>query len=157
MPDADKTLRDLAGYTMKRAFSAIQSDLNTTLKPFGLRMTTFSALVVIVDNPGLRQSKLAEVLLIERPNLVVIVDELERSELISRDRAKGDRRAYELSATLKGRQLCDKACIAVRAHDARMTEGLSEDECQALIAALRKVEANGSTRDADKSPHVSRA
>jgi len=148
MAAPDRTLRGFAGYTMKRAFNAIQADVNAALAPFGLRMVTFSALVVIADNPGLRQSELAEALMIERPNLVLILDELERAELISRDRAAGDRRAYELRATLKGGRLCDRARRAVTAHDARMTEGMSETDRQALIAALRRIEANGPERQA---------
>lgn len=149
MQAPDRSLRAFSGYTMKRAFNAIQADVNVTLHPFGLRMVTFSALLVVTDNPRLRQSDLAEALMIERPNLVLILDELERADLITRDRAPGDRRAYELRATLKGRRLCDKAHAAVAAHDARMTAGLSGQERQALIAALGRIEANGSGRDRD--------
>jgi DNA-binding MarR family transcriptional regulator len=157
MADPDDSLRAFSGYTMKRAFNAIQADVNATLQPYGLRMVTFSALVVIADNPGLNQSRLAEVLSIERPNLVLIIDELDRAELITRDRAKADRRAYELRATLKGRRVCDRARAAVAAHDARMTAGLSEAERGALIAALRRIEANGAGGEADERQQLSGA
>jgi DNA-binding MarR family transcriptional regulator len=139
----DATLREFSGYAMKRAFNAIQTDVNAVLAPFDLRMVTFSALVVIVDNPGLRQSQLADLLSIERPNLVVILDELERRELISRGRAADDRRAYALQVTLAGRRLHDKALAAVRAHEARMTAGLSEAERADLVRMLRRIEQNG--------------
>lgn len=139
----DNTLREFSGYGMKRAFNAIQTDVNATLAPFDLRMVTFSALVVIVDNPGLRQSQLADLLSIERPNLVVIVDELERRELITRERATDDRRAYALQVTLAGRRLHDKALAAVRAHEARMTAGLTEAERAELIRMLGRIERNG--------------
>jgi DNA-binding MarR family transcriptional regulator len=46
-------------------------------------MITYSLMAVIVDNPGVRQSQLAQVLAIERSNLVVLLDELERFELIT--------------------------------------------------------------------------
>ena len=147
MSEADLTLRQFAGYSMKRAFNAIQADVNATLEPFGLRMVTFSALVVIVDNPGLRQSQLAEILAIERPNLVLIIDDLENRELITRERAPDDRRAHALKATLKGRRLHDKALKAVQEHEARMTAGLSPEHRQALIAALCLIERNGRSVD----------
>lgn len=143
MPRNDATLREFSGYGMKRAFNAIQTDVNAALAPFDLRMVTFSALVVIVDNPGLRQSQLADLLSIERPNLVVIVDELERRDLITRDRATDDRRAYALQVTLAGRRLHDKALAAVRAHEARMTAGLSQAERAQLVRMLRRIERNG--------------
>ncbi len=153
MIPADTTLRQFSGYAMKRAFNAIQADVNATLEPFGLRMVTFSAIVVIVDNPGLRQSQLAEILAIERPNLVLIIDDLENRKLITRERAPDDRRAHALNVTLKGRRLHDKALKAVKDHEARMTAGLSLEEREALIAALFAIERNG--RSVDDAGQVS--
>lgn len=156
MSGADQTLRGFAGYALKRAFNVIQADVNATLAPFELRMVTFSALMVIRDTPGLRQSHLAGALSIERPNLVLILDELERAELIERTRSTEDRRAFELTVTLKGRRLCDRAECAVREHDARMVAGLSEEERAALHSALRLIERNGRTSD-DRSAKPARA
>lgn len=154
MTAPDRTLRGFVGYDLKRAFNAIQADVNATLAPFGLRMLTFSSLVVIRDTPGLKQTQLAEILMIERPNLVLILDELERAELVTRTRARDDRRAHELTVTLKGRRLCDRAVTAVAAHDARMTEGLRDADRRALHDALRRIEANG--RNVDDQRKLSR-
>jgi DNA-binding MarR family transcriptional regulator len=133
---SDATLREFIGYHMKRAFNAVQADLNQTLKPLDLRMVTYSALVLIVDNPGLRQSQLAEARDIERANLVVIVDELEGRDLITRDRVPTDRRAYALNPTLAGRRLCARAVEAVRCHERRMLGGMEEETKQAVIRAM---------------------
>jgi DNA-binding MarR family transcriptional regulator len=111
-----------------------------TLKPFDLRMLTYTALVLIVDNPGLRQSQLADAMDIERPNLVVIIDELERRELIIRDRVPTDRRAYALKSTLAGRRLYEKAVAAVTAHEAALLEGIDEATRATVIAALKQIQ-----------------
>ncbi|GAB4262714.1 MAG: MarR family winged helix-turn-helix transcriptional regulator [Pararhodobacter sp.] len=155
MDAPDRTLRGFVGYDMKRAFAAIQSDVNATLAPFGLRMVTFSVLVIIRDNPGLKQTQLAEILMIERPNLVVILDELEKAGFVTRRRAPDDRRAYELTVTIKGRRQCDRAVEAVAQHDARMVEGMDEAALDALHAGLRRIEANG--RSSDDRRKVSRS
>ncbi len=139
-PVSDATLRDLAGYNIRRASNAVQADLVRTLAPFELRMITYSALVLIVDNPGLRQTQLAEALAIERSNLVVVIDDLERRELIGRNPMPTDRRAYALTATLAGTRLCRKATRAVRAHEARILSLLSEEERQVLASTLRRIE-----------------
>ena len=139
-PISDMTLRRFVGYHMKRAFNVIQADLAGTLKPFDLRMLTYTALVLIVDNPGLRQSQLADAMDIERPNLVVIIDELERRELITRDRVPTDRRAYALHATLAGRQLCAKAVAAVTKHENRLLEGLGEEMVADMVTAMKQIE-----------------
>ncbi|WP_417586532.1 MarR family winged helix-turn-helix transcriptional regulator [Pararhodobacter oceanensis] len=143
MAGADSTLRRFIGYDMKRAFNLIQGDVNAALKPFGLRMVTFSALCVIRDTPGLKQSRLAQILMIERPNLVLILDDLERAELVVRERCAEDRRAFELTVTALGAQVCNQAVAAVERHDARMTSGLEGAEVQALHKALRQIELNG--------------
>lgn len=133
---SDDTLREFIGYHIKRAFNVVQTDLNQTLKPLGLRMVTYSALVLIVDNPGLRQSQLAVALDVERANLVVIIDELEGRDLITRDRVPTDRRAYALNPTLAGRRLYDRALEAVRGHEARILNGMDEQTKQAVIRAM---------------------
>ena len=146
---SDRSLRAFIGYDMKRALNVVLGDLGEVLARFGLRMTSFSTLAVIRDNPGLRQSRLAEILMIERPNLVLILDDLEEADLVTRTRAPEDRRAYELTATPKGRDLCDQATAAVKDHDTRMTQGLGAKEVDALHRALRLIETNG--RPADDS------
>ena len=139
----DASLRVFAGYGMKRAFNAIQADVTAVLAPFGLRMVTFSALSLIDENPGLRQGQLADTLSIERPNLVVLVDELERADLIRRERVPEDRRAYALTPTRGGRALLARATRAVRDHDARMTAGLSPKDRDRLVAMLSSIERAG--------------
>lgn len=144
-PDAvthvsDASLRQLVGYHMKRAFNVVQADLAQTLKPFDLRMITYSALVMIADNPGLRQSQLANAMDMERPNLVVIIDELERRGLIVRDRVPNDRRAYALKTTAQGKQLCRKAVDSVVAHEKQLLSAIDPDTRATLLAALKTIE-----------------
>ncbi|WP_299815886.1 MarR family winged helix-turn-helix transcriptional regulator [uncultured Roseibium sp.] len=139
---SDRTLRAFYGYQMKRTFNAIQSDLNRTLKPFDLRMLTYTALVLVVDNPGLSQAQLAEAMDIERPNLVVIVDELERRELIIRDRLPKDRRAYALKATLAGRRLYEKSVAAVSAHEKAFLQGVDAEAFAVAMNVMQRVEKN---------------
>lgn len=138
---SDTSLRCFAGYALKRAFNNVQADVNATLAPLGLRMFSFSALAVIADNPGLRQSQLARALSVERPNLVVLLDDLEQRGLISRDRVPSDRRAYALRLTDQGDRLYADAHRAVQAHDARMTRAISRAERTALIDTLARIEA----------------
>ena len=143
MSGPDTRLRRFTGYGMKRAFNAIQADVNRTLKPFGLRMVTFSALSVIAEKPGLSQAQLADALSIERPNLVVLVDELEQAGLIARDRHASDRRAYALALTNEGARVLKRADAAVMAHDAHMTKALSKADRARLMDMLMAIERAG--------------
>ena len=140
---SDETLQRFVGYHLKRAFNVVQADLTQTLKPFDLRMLTYTALVLIVDNPGLSQSQLADAMDIERPNLVVIVDELEQRELITRTRVPTDRRAYALQSTLKGQRLLKRAVDAVTAHEATLFQGIDAETRETIVAALVLIRSRG--------------
>jgi len=137
---SDAPLREFVGYHIKRAFNVIQTDLNDVLKAFELRMVSYSVLVLIVENPGIRQSQLSDALAIERPNLVVIIDDLEKRELISRDRLMTDRRVYLLQATLTGRRLCEAALNAVRTHEETLFDGIDEESRSRIVQAMRHIE-----------------
>ncbi|MFZ2102728.1 MAG: MarR family winged helix-turn-helix transcriptional regulator [Oricola sp.] len=137
---SDETLRGLAGYSIKRASNVVQADLARTLQPFGLRMITFTALILIVDNPDLSQTQLAGALAVERSNLVVIVDDLEKAGLIIRNPSATDRRSHALRATPDGEDLCVKAMAAARAHEKKLLSGLDPDRLAALIEAMRTIE-----------------
>jgi DNA-binding MarR family transcriptional regulator len=70
----------------------------------------------------------------------MIVDELEKCGLISRDRAATDRRAYALKPTLSGQALCKWATEAVNGHEQRVFGGLSAKERQQFLTILAKIE-----------------
>lgn len=138
----DAQLRELTGYTLRRATTSVMPAVNRVLEPFGLRRITYSSLVIVVRNPGLNQSQLADALAVERPNLVQIVDEMERDDLLSRERSAFDRRAYALSATEKGAALEGEATKVISAFEAAVTAGLSAEQVKTLHKNLEIIEAN---------------
>ncbi len=132
----DTTLKQFIGYHLKRTTNIMLADLANTLAPYELRMLTYTALVLIVDNPGIRQYQLADAMDIERPNLVVIVDELEQRELIVRDRVPTDRRAYALQPTLAGKRLYKKATKSVKEQDQILFKDISQGDQKKIVEAL---------------------
>jgi len=132
-------LRQFIGYSMKMTYVRIQEDMARTLQPSGLRIVTFSALGIVIENPDITQTQLAQALEIERSGVVVIVDELENADLISRNKVEGDRRSYALRATLKGRNLWSRAAKLVQAHEANLLSGLSSSEREVLHALLERI------------------
>lgn len=139
-PRADAALRSFVGYNVKRAYIAIQTDFLAVLEEFGLRATTFSALTLIVAEPDMTQSQLAAALSIERSGVVLIVDELEGRDLITRNKVPRDRRTYALRATLAGVQLQAKAVAKVAAHEDRMLGALGPAERAELLRMLALIE-----------------
>ena len=138
---SDTNLRQFIGYNMKRAYLVIDADLRPTIEALGLRPATFSALAIIIDNPDITQTMLGQALHIERSGVVLIVDELEGADLISRNKVEGDRRSYALRATLGGRKLWAAALKRVQDHDNRVLARLSAEERTLLKDLLNRIEA----------------
>ncbi|SOC00031.1 DNA-binding MarR family transcriptional regulator [Rhodobacter sp. JA431] len=136
----DANLRRFMGYNMKRAYLTIDAGLRPVLEGLGLRPATFSALAVIVDNPDITQTMLGQALHIERSGVVLIVDDLEAADLISRNKVEGDRRSYALRLTLKGRKLWARARQMVEDHDNLILAGLSPQERTLLKDLLNRIE-----------------
>lgn len=132
-------LADYLGYALKRVTSLVQADLVQVLAPFQLRITSFSALTVIVGRPGLTQTELAETLSIERSNLVQIIDGLAGNGWIERAPVAGDRRYYALMPTAEGVSLLARARAAVRDHEARIFAALTQREKAGLARLLAKI------------------
>lgn len=139
-PD-DSALAGYIGYNLKRVLSLVQGDLAQVLAGFAFRAVSFSALGVVVRHPGISQSGLAEVLAVERSNLVQLVDELSGRGLIVRAPVAGDRRRHALMPTTEGLGLHAAAARAVAAHEARVFAMLDAGEQVALLALLAKVRA----------------
>lgn len=136
----DRHLRSYAGYNLKRASNIMQSNAARTLEPFGLRITTFSALSVTVDNPDVTQSQLAAALNMERSNTVLIIDALEEANLIGRFRVPTDRRSYALRATLAGMKRRDAAAKALASAEEERLADLSMEERAQLVDLLRRID-----------------
>jgi len=137
----DRVLKDLLGYNLKRVLSLVQTDLSRVLGAFQLRAVSFSALSVVVQSPGINQTQLAEVLKIERSNLVQIIDELAGRKLIARTPVPGDRRRHALMPTVDGQALLAAAQTAVIDHEQRVFQMLTAKERTEMLRLLRKVRA----------------
>ena len=127
------------GYHLKRAYLRLHDDFIVTLADLELRPQLFSALSLIVDNPGIIQRALAQTLAIERSNIVLIIDDLVQRGWVTRNAVPSDRRAYALHATSAGRERCRIAVERIVGHERRMVANLSERERRDLLDVLDRI------------------
>jgi DNA-binding MarR family transcriptional regulator len=129
------------GFLLRLAQVAVFKDLITELKPYDLRPTDFSVLLVIEATPGLKQQEIGEALRIQRPNVVTILDQLQARGLVLRGTVPGDRRSYALTLTPEGRALLIKAKAAHARHDRKLSGVLAGLDKAILIDALDRIAA----------------
>ena len=136
----DRVLRAFIGYRLKRGFGLMLPGLHDLFSQYDLRLTSSSALIIIVDNPGLTQSKLSNVLGLKRSNMVRIIDDLEKRKLVKRDKVPGDGRAYALTPTKEGKALAYKVTGEITELENRIYSVLTKEQREQLFELLDVIE-----------------
>ena len=129
-------LGDLVGYAIRRAQSSIYKDFDASVT--GLTPPLFAALVLIDANPGINQSRLGEIMGVNRATAMALIDRLVAKRLVRRTASATDKRANVLSLSEAGARRLAEASAEVKAHDARIAKNLSKAELAALRALLKK-------------------
>jgi DNA-binding MarR family transcriptional regulator len=129
------------GYLLRRAQLAVSNDLIECFKPFGIRPAQYAVLAVIEANPGINQEQLGDSLGIQRPNLSALLDGLEQSHFVRRERTRHDGRSYALRLTPEGAVRLGELHKAHLVHEQRIGKMLQPPARAALLDALAKLAA----------------
>lgn len=88
-----------------RATDSLSSRIHRHLEAINLTITQFGVLEALLHLGPLYQRDLASKLLKSGGNITLVIDNLEKRELVKRDRQTQDRRCIKVSLTAKGQQL----------------------------------------------------
>jgi DNA-binding MarR family transcriptional regulator len=132
-------LETLLGYNARRAALAVIDVFLAGMAPYQLKPVDFSVLSLVAHNPGITSRQLCSTLGILPPNLVGMVNTLEKRELVARKPHPRDGRAMGLHLTPAGQKLMRDAEKTAAAIEADVASRLSPAELRTLIALLKKV------------------
>lgn len=99
----------------------------------------FATLATIKGNPGVRQGALADALLIQRPNMTLLVNRLIRAGYVRRRAARGDNRGVELFLRAEGERALDDFAAKLAAHERGLATALTKTEGVRLAKLLAKI------------------
>ena len=134
-----RSLETLLGYNARRAALAVIDVFLDRMSRYELRPVEFSVLCLIVDNPGVTSRQLCTALGILPPNLVGLIGELERRELVARQPHPRDGRAFGLHPTPTGRKLMSAALRTATQLELDVGHRLTPAEHKTLLQLLQKV------------------
>ncbi len=132
-------LESLLGYNARRAALAVIEVFLQRMAPYSVRPVDFSVLSLITHNAGITSRQLCTALGILPPNLVAIINTLEKRALIVRRPHPRDGRAMGLHLTPGGKTLIAQAELTAAALEKEVAERLSPSEARTLIRLLQKV------------------
>jgi MarR family transcriptional regulator, 2-MHQ and catechol-resistance regulon repressor len=88
-----------------RAAESVSARIHRHLADAGLSVSQFGVLEAIYHLGPLSQSEIAKKVLKSTGNITMVIDNLEKSDLVKRERQEEDRRYYAVRLTTKGRKL----------------------------------------------------
>jgi DNA-binding MarR family transcriptional regulator len=132
-------LESLVGYNARRATLVIMDAFFRQMAVYGLRPVDFSVLSLIAHNPGITSRQLCTSLSIQPPNLVGMINQLQRRELITRRPHPHDGRAMGLHLTATGKKLVKQAEVTAAELEDQATVRLTATERRTLMQLLRKI------------------
>ena len=132
-------LEGLIGYNARRAALAVIEVFLQQMAVYGLRPVDFSVLSLIAHNPGITSRQLCSTLGILPPNLVGMINALEKREVVTRQPHPTDGRAMGLHLTDGGARLMRDAESTAAQLEAEVASRLTPSEGKTLIRLLKKV------------------
>ena len=132
-------LETLLGYNARRAALAVIDVFVETMAPYQLKPVDFSVLSLVRHNPGITSRQLCTALGILPPNLVGMINTLEKRALVERMPHPRDGRAMGLHLTSAGEKMMREAEKTAAALEADFAARLTPAELRTLITLLKKV------------------
>jgi DNA-binding MarR family transcriptional regulator len=132
-------LADYIGYALRRAQMASVTEFLDAMKPVDLRPTQFAVLILINENPGVRQTEVCAALGLQKANFVPLLNELQHRGLAVRKAGAPDRRASALHLTARGEALLKKANELHSAWEASLEARLGANGREQLLGLLRQL------------------
>jgi len=135
-PAADWVLPDNIGFHIRIVQLRMFREFKRVFHGTGLTPAILTVLVMIRDNPRIRQRTLAEMLLVQPSNIAAMISGLDQDGLVSRTVDKTDRRACHVRLTRRGQQVLDEARDRMEAFEERVLAGLDDAQRKTLRACL---------------------
>jgi DNA-binding MarR family transcriptional regulator len=134
---SDIEVAEFAGQLFFRLWRASHMGAVEALKSVDMTPALFAVLNVLGAREGAIQQRLSSDMGIDPSAMVTLVDELEAAGLAKRRRRPGDRRAWEVVITPKGRRTLERARRLITRVEDDVLAGLSDNQRRDLLTLLR--------------------
>jgi DNA-binding MarR family transcriptional regulator len=134
----DIEVAEFAGQLFFRLWRASHTRTAEALSSIGLTPPLFALLNVLGARQGTIQQDLSSDMGIDPSAMVKLINGLEDAGLAERRRRPGDRRAWHVSITPKGRRTLERARRLVRQVEGEVLGGLTATDRRQLLVLLRR-------------------
>lgn len=122
-----------------KACHSMERALGSALQPHGLKPAQLDVLMNLYRHPGMSQHDLARKLLVGRSNITMLLPQLEKRELVSREVDGKDRRIMRLTLTAGGEALLLEALKSYGALIEKAMSASTPEQCDMIGAHMLRV------------------
>lgn len=142
-----------ATIALLRTASVVGRSLARVLEPWALSLAQYNALRIIrgAGVAGIATLAIRERMIEEGTTITRILDKLEESGYVRRERSTPDRRQVMCIATAEGRKLLDKIDPIVDAADEEVVASLAARDLDRLVTLLDAIRAANAERGAPRT------
>lgn len=133
-------MNERLGFPIKSAEVAFMRAKAEALRPLGLTVAQYAALLTLSDNPGASGAGLARACLVTPQAMAATLKTLEAKGLVTRSLDDSDRSSRPVELTGAGRELLDRADDAAGSIEQDMYNALTPTERNTLRDLLHKCE-----------------
>ncbi|MDT6939454.1 MarR family transcriptional regulator [Brucella pseudogrignonensis] len=124
---------------MAKVNRKLRTVFDARVKERGLTLARARTLLTLIEQEGLYQKELAEVLEIENATMVRLIDGLERQAFVERQAVEGDRRAKRIVMTEEGKALAQQVVDLAAEVRVDLLEGISDDDLNTTLQVMRRM------------------
>lgn len=138
MIDAMTAVDDRLGHMVKSLEQELSGAKDAALRPMGLTVPQYQALLVIADTPGISGAELARRCLVTPQTMTTVLGNLTVKGLIERRTVPGQGRAMETTITAAGKRLLGRADKKIVEVEELLSGQLTKADQQSLRKLLEK-------------------
>ncbi|MFJ9642779.1 MarR family winged helix-turn-helix transcriptional regulator [Streptomyces sp. NPDC101206] len=124
------------GSHLKRAEQALLAAKTAALKPSGVTVPQYAALLWLAEKPGISAAALARLCGVTPPTMTTVLKNLQERGLIERSPHEWHRNVLETRLTQEGRAVMEQADAAAVAVERALAAEFSEEERELLVRLL---------------------
>lgn len=129
-------------YLITQVVNRRNRDFAPALDAIGMSLPEWRAMSVINRLDGCLMSELSDFTTVDRTTLTRTVDQLVEAGWVGRNASATDRRQVRVALTTEGARVFDRAVDALKDHNGRALNGLSDADLKTLRALLQRVLMN---------------
>lgn len=129
-------MKDTLCYKLTMAFEQILDESKESFQEIGITRGNYAMMHFILENPGITQAELADMMHKDRNVVTKTIDKLEEKLYVQRVRGQKDRRSFSLFLTETGKQIIREYWPVIVGGEAERLRRIPEEHRQLFLQLL---------------------